>query len=83
VFGLPDEKFGELPVGVYQVEEGRSLSEDDLKAFLKQHIAPFKVPVRLWEEQDSLPRLGTEKVDKRALKARYLPVWEAEQKLSG
>jgi long-chain acyl-CoA synthetase len=80
VFGMPDEKFGELPTGVYQVEEGRSLSEDDLKAFLKSHIAPFKVPVRLWEEKDSLPRLGTEKVDKRALKARYLPLWEAEQK---
>ena len=80
VFGVPDEKFGELPVAVYQVEEGRSLSEDDLKAFLKMHIAPFKVPVRLWEETESLPRLGTEKVDKRALKARYLPIWLAEQK---
>ncbi len=80
VFGVPDEKFGELPVAVYQVEEGRSLSEADLKDFLKAHIASFKVPVRLWEEKDSLPRLGTEKVDKRALKARYLPLWEAEQK---
>ena len=79
VFGMPDEKFGELPTGVYQVEEGRSLSEEDLKTFLKAHIAPFKVPVRLWEAKESLPRLGTEKVDKRALKARYLPVWQAEQ----
>ncbi len=79
VFGMPDEKFGELPTGVYQVEEGRSLSEADLMAFLKAHIAPFKVPVRLWEETESLPRLGTEKVDKRALKARYLAVWQAEQ----
>ena len=80
VFGMPDEKFGELPTGVYLVEEGRSLSEEDLRAFLLQHIAPFKVPVRLWEEKESLPRLGTEKVDKRALKARYLPVWQSEQK---
>ncbi len=83
VFGVPDEKFGELPVAVYQAEEGRSLSEDALKAFLRAHIAPFKVPVRLWEETESLPRLGTEKVDKRALKARYLPVWEAEQTSTG
>ena len=80
VFGVPDEKFGEQPVAVYLVEEGRSLSEEDLKAFLLQHIAPFKVPVRLWQESENLPRLGTEKVDKRALKARYLPVWQAEQK---
>ncbi len=83
VFGMPDEKFGEQPTGVYLVEEGRTLSEEDLKAFLLQHIAPFKVPVRLWEETETLPRLGTEKVDKRALKARYLPVWEAEQKSNG
>ncbi len=27
-----------------------------------------------------MKRLGTEKVDKRALKARYLSVWESEQK---
>ena len=83
VFGVPDEKFGEQPVGVYLVEDGRSLSEDELKAFLLQHIAPFKVPVRLWQETENLPRLGTEKVDKRALKARYLPVWQAEQKTAG
>ncbi len=80
VFGVPDEKFGEQPVAVYVVEDGRSLSEDELKAFLALHIAPFKVPVRLWQETENLPRLGTEKVDKRALKARYLPLWQAEQK---
>ena len=83
VFGVPDEKFGEQPVGVYVVEDGRSLSEDELKAFLLQHIAPFKVPVRLWQESENLPRLGTEKVDKRTLKARYLPVWQAEQNPAG
>ena len=80
MFGVPDEKFGELPTGVYLVKEGRNLSEDDLRAFLQAHIAPFKVPVRLWQEHETLPRLGTEKVDKRALRARYQPVWENEQK---
>lgn len=79
VFGVPDERFGELPVGVYFPEEGADLSEDDLRAFLQQHIAPFKIPVKLWRVDEALPRLGTEKVDKRALKARFLPVWEAMQ----
>jgi len=79
VFGLPDERFGEQPMGVYLVEDGRSLSPEQLREYLLLHIAPFKVPVRLWQESESLPRLGTEKVDKRALKARYLPVWQAEQ----
>ena len=83
VFGLPDEKFGEQPAAVYVAEEGRSLTPEALREYLLAHIAPFKVPVRIWEEKDMLPRLGTEKVDKRALKARYLPVWEAEQTSNG
>ncbi len=79
VFGMPDEKFGELPTGVFLLKDGRSLSEADLRDYLKQTMAPFKVPVRLWQEHETLPRLGTEKVDKRTLKARYLTVWESEQ----
>jgi acyl-CoA synthetase (AMP-forming)/AMP-acid ligase II len=79
VFGMPDEKFGELPTGVFLLKEGRSLSEEQLRDYLKATIAPFKVPVRLWQEHETLPRLGTEKVDKRTLKARYLTVWESEQ----
>jgi acyl-CoA synthetase (AMP-forming)/AMP-acid ligase II len=79
VFGMPDEKFGELPTGVYLAKEGRSVSEADLREFLLKRIAPFKVPVRLWQEHETLPRLGTEKVDKRTLKARYQTVWETEQ----
>lgn len=79
VFGMPDEKFGELPTGVFLLKEGRSLTEEQLRDYLKTTIAPFKVPVRLWQEHETLPRLGTEKVDKRTLKARYLTVWESEQ----
>ncbi len=80
VFGMPDERFGELPVAVYLAEPGTDLPEDKLSAFLKEHIAPFKVPVKLWQVDETLPRLGTEKVDKRALRARYLPLWEAAHK---
>ena len=83
VFGMPDEKFGELPTGVYLVKDGASLSEEALRAYLLERIAPFKVPVRLWQEHETLPRLGTEKVDKRTLKARYLTVWEGEQAAAG
>ena len=79
VFGMADEKFGELPTGVFLLKDGRTLSEAELRDFLKQTMAPFKVPVRLWQEHETLPRLGTEKVDKRTLKARYLTVWESEQ----
>ncbi len=79
VFGMPDERMGELPTGVFLAKDGEQLSEEELRAFLQEHIAAFKVPVRLWQEHETLPRLGTEKVDKRTLRARYLTVWESEQ----
>jgi acyl-CoA synthetase (AMP-forming)/AMP-acid ligase II len=66
-------------VAVYLAKESRQVSEEALRAFLLQRIAPFKVPVRLWQESETLPRLGTEKVDKRALRARYKSTWESEQ----
>jgi acyl-CoA synthetase (AMP-forming)/AMP-acid ligase II len=77
VFGLPHHRYGEVPVAVYLAKPGVSLTEDDLRTFLADRLAGFKVPVKLWEEHAVLPRLGTEKVDKRALKARYEREWEA------
>jgi acyl-CoA synthetase (AMP-forming)/AMP-acid ligase II len=75
VFGLPDDLYGEVPVAVYLAKPGCSATEAELRAFLKDHIAPFKVPVKFWEVHEALPRLGTEKVDKRALRERYRALW--------
>ncbi|MEP7223024.1 MAG: class I adenylate-forming enzyme family protein [Novosphingobium sp.] len=75
VFGLPDERLGEVPVAVFVARPGADLTDADLRAFLETHLAPFKIPVRFWRETASLPRLGTEKVDKRALKARFAAQW--------
>ncbi len=73
VFGLPDERFGEVPAAVYQTGGGATLSPEELRAFLLEHIAPFKVPEvdKLWHSDTALPRLGTQKIDKRAVKAAY------------
>ena len=74
VFGLPDARLGEVPVVIY-VARGE-VSEQDLRDHLAQRIAAFKIPARFWREDGPLPRLGTEKIDKRALKARYLADWQ-------
>ncbi|MDB5726597.1 MAG: acyl--CoA ligase [Novosphingobium sp.] len=71
VFGLSEERFGEVPVAVFLAKPGVTLGEAELRAFLAGHLAPFKIPVRFWAETLALPRLGTEKVDKRALRERY------------
>ncbi len=71
VFGLADEKFGEVPGAVVVSQDGETLTSDALCAFLHQHIAAFKVPQRIWISGEPLPRLGTEKIDKVTLKAAY------------
>ncbi len=69
VFGAPDERLGEVPVAVIYAEH--AIGEDDLRAFLDGRLAKFKIPSRFIFSPDPLPRLGTGKIDRRALKAQY------------
>ncbi|MEY2944313.1 MAG: hypothetical protein RLY97_2327 [Pseudomonadota bacterium] len=71
VFGQADARFGEVPVAVWLAKAGETLTETELHAFLTGQLAPYKIPVHLWQTSEQLPRLGTEKVDKRALRAAY------------
>ncbi|HEX8842021.1 MAG TPA: class I adenylate-forming enzyme family protein [Sphingomicrobium sp.] len=69
VFGVPDERLGEVPVAVVHARNG--LSEDDLRSFLEARIARFKIPARFIFSAEPLPRLGTGKIDRRSLKSQY------------
>ena len=71
VFGLPDARFGEVPGAVVHYRPGEALTTAALCAFLSQHIAAFKLPAQVWVSEDPLPRLGTEKIDKVALRNHY------------
>lgn len=76
VFGLPDERLGEMPGAVVYCHPGQNLDEAGLSAFLKDRIAGFKVPEKIWFEPQNLPRLGTEKIDKVSLRAKYRALWQ-------
>jgi acyl-CoA synthetase (AMP-forming)/AMP-acid ligase II len=80
VFGLPDERLGEIVGAIVHVHAGEHLSQEALLFFLGERLAAFKVPARLWYSDDLLPRLGTEKIDKVGLRATYRAVHEAEAK---
>jgi acyl-CoA synthetase (AMP-forming)/AMP-acid ligase II len=71
VFGLPDERYGEVPGAVFHAVEGSDLTPERLRDFLSGRLAAFKMPVRIWKSEESLPRLGTQKIDKRTLRAFY------------
>ena len=71
VFGAPDERLGEVPVAVVLAKSGEQLREDDLRSFLDGQLSKFKIPARFIFTDEPLPRLGTGKIDRRALKAQY------------
>ena len=71
VFGLPDERLGEIVGTVIHYHPGDHVSDEALLFFLSEHLAPFKMPVRIWVSEDLLPKLGTEKIDKVGLRNRF------------
>ncbi|MEO6432723.1 MAG: class I adenylate-forming enzyme family protein [Sphingomicrobium sp.] len=71
VFGAPDERLGEVPVAIIHAAPGATFTPDDLKAFLAGRLARFKIPERFVFVAEELPKLGTGKIDRRALKARF------------
>jgi acyl-CoA synthetase (AMP-forming)/AMP-acid ligase II len=71
VFGVPDERLGEVPAVVLYSEEDGALSEEAIRAFLDGRIARYKVPEHFWIHDEPLPKLGTGKIDKKLLRELY------------
>jgi acyl-CoA synthetase (AMP-forming)/AMP-acid ligase II len=71
VFGMPDDRLGEVPVAVIYPHEESGLTDEELKAFLEPRIAAFKIPGRFIFVNDPLPKLGTGKIDRVAIKAKH------------
>ena len=67
VIGVEDEAFGQRLKAFVVLNEGQSLSEDDAKAYVKDHLARHKVP-RDIVFLDEIPRNPTGKVLKRVLR---------------
>ncbi len=71
VFGLPDERFGEIVGAVVHYKPDEAVSEESLRAFLTERLAAFKVPAVIWESDTPLPVLGTGKLDRVGLRNAY------------
>ncbi|MGB3846678.1 MAG: class I adenylate-forming enzyme family protein [Sphingopyxis sp.] len=78
VFGLPDERLGEVVGAVIWVKPGSGADADAMTAFLAQRLAPYKVPSKIWMSNEALPKLGSEKIDKVSLRSRYRETYQAE-----
>jgi acyl-CoA synthetase (AMP-forming)/AMP-acid ligase II len=71
VFGLPDERLGEIVGAAVVLREGASLNAEALREHVAQHLASFKLPAQVWFRSEALPRIASGKIFKRQLKADY------------
>ncbi len=67
VIGLPDDKWGEAVTAVVALKEGSELSLEELREWASDHLAKYKLPLRL-HIVDALPRNPAGKVLKFVLK---------------
>ncbi len=71
VIGIKDDHSGEIPVAYIELDRDEStLSEADVKKYLKLHLANFKIPKNVYF-LDELPKTATGKVLKRILKEKH------------
>jgi len=78
VFGLPDERFGEVVGAVVWMAPGSKADAAMLHEFLCERLASFKVPAKIWMASEALPKLGSEKIDKVSLRGHYREEYAAE-----
>ena len=62
---------GEEPGAVVTLKPGTQASEDELRAFVAERVAAFKVPVQILFSGDMLPRNANGKILKSELKRRF------------
>ena len=75
VFGIPSGQWGEQVHATVVPAPGASLSEADVVAYARQHLAGYKIP-RSVSFMPELPRTGSGKILKRELRKPY---WEGRQ----
>ena len=72
VIGVPHDVLGEEVGAVVVLREGARVGGDELRGFLAERIAAFKVPSQIWFRADPLPRNPAGKVLKRDLRQEVL-----------
>jgi long-chain acyl-CoA synthetase len=66
VVGVPDEKLGEEVGAAVVLKKGESLDAAELKSYVKEQVAAYKYPRRVWFV-DELPKGPTGKILKREI----------------
>lgn len=73
IVGIPHKVLGEEVGAVVQVKPEMSVTPDELRQFVAQKIAAFKVPVEIIVQAEPLPRNANGKIMKNELRTRFAP----------
>ncbi|KGM89275.1 Acyl-CoA synthetase (AMP-forming)/AMP-acid ligase II [Roseovarius mucosus DSM 17069] len=76
VVALPHEKWGETPCAFVELAEGQAADSETLRAWCRDHLAPYKVPGRF--VFTTIPRTSTGKIQKFLLRTRARELAEPE-----
>lgn len=68
VIGVADDSLGEEVAAMVVLREGAEASEDDIRAYVKDKVAAYKYPRKIWFSNE-LPKGPTGKILKREIKA--------------
>jgi long-chain acyl-CoA synthetase len=67
VVGVPDDQYGEEVGAAIALKDGASASPEELRDFVKSHLAAYKYPRHVWFVEE-LPKGPTGKILKREIK---------------
>jgi acyl-CoA synthetase (AMP-forming)/AMP-acid ligase II len=67
VVGLPHDEYGEEVGAAVSLKEGATTTPDELRAYVKEQVAAYKYPRRVWPVDD-LPKGPTGKILKREIR---------------
>lgn len=79
VFGLPDERAGEVPVAAVQLDPATPVADGELEGLVARSLATYK-HLRHLVEVDAVPRLPSGKALRRTLRDEWTPTLLAFRK---
>ena len=72
VYGIPEERLGEMLCCSIMLQADSVLNSEQLTSFLSSRIAGFKIPERIFFQYEQLPRIATGKIAKKELRVKTM-----------
>jgi acyl-CoA synthetase (AMP-forming)/AMP-acid ligase II len=71
-FGAADEHYGQKVQAAIVLKQGAKLTESEVKDYMKDKVAPFKLPTKVFIV-DSLPKTATGKIQRKKIAEFFAP----------